>query len=58
MPDRKHPAVYLPPGPQPKADGVRYVTCKICGQVVDIHDLGQVDHHNGEPHEPLEQRPG
>ena len=58
MPDqRKQPAVYMPPGPEPMADGIRYVLCTVCGQVVDMRDLGQVDHHNGEAHAPLEQRP-
>ena len=49
---RNYPAEYQP-AREPAVDGLRYVACADCGQVVDMHALGQVDRHNDEPHEPL-----
>lgn len=55
-PDRKSPADYLSPGPEPKADGVRFKICPICGQVFDMQILAQVYHHDGRPHVPMQAR--
>lgn len=58
MADRRmHPAEYQPDGPSQIADGLRFVTCSVCGQTVDMQSLGQVHHHDGKAHAPLQQRP-
>ncbi len=54
--DRKFPPLTLPPGPEPKADGVRFKTCPVCGQVFDMQDLAQVYHHDPRPHVRMERR--
>ena len=51
--DRKSPAEFLPPRPEPKPDGLRFKTCAVCGQVYDIQSLDQVYHHDARPHAPL-----
>jgi len=37
----------------PADERVHFYVCKVCGQAVDMRDLGQVFHHEVPGHEPL-----
>lgn len=40
-------------GPQPTDESEHFYQCASCGQAVDMRQLGDVFHHEGDGHEPL-----
>ena len=43
-------------GGEPHDEAEHFYVCKACGQSVDMRNLGDVLHHEGPGHEPLEMQ--
>ena len=41
-------------GGDPEDERDNFYICKACNQAVDMRDLGQVFHHEGRGHEPID----
>jgi hypothetical protein len=43
-------------GPPVESEAEHFYRCQVCGQIVDMRDLGEVFDHEGDPPHPVEDR--